>query len=154
MKPEYEKHLEAEINRALKGLPELPAPRTLAPRVMRAIEQRAQVPWYRQSWQMWPLALRAASLVLLLAVFGGICFAGWELRQTGIVVAAMHQVGGWLSGLSAIWNLVNVLLGAVVLVVKKLGVGFMVACVAAVALAYAMCFGLGTVYVRLALARR
>ena len=154
MNPNYEKQLEAEIDRALKGLPELAAPRTLAPRVMRAIEQRAQAPWYRQSWQMWPAAVRAAALVLLLALFGAICFAGWELRQTGIVVAATRQVGGWLSGVSTVWNTVSALLGAVVLVVKKLGIAFTVGCLAALALAYAMCFGLGTVYVRLALARR
>lgn len=154
MNSEYEKRLEREIDRELKGLPELGAPGTLAGRVMRAVEQRGRAPWYRQSWQMWPVALRVGSLALLLALFGGICLAGWELRHAAAVVAAGQEAGRWLSGLSSIWNLVTVLYGALTLVVKQLGIAFVIACGVAVALAYAMCFGLGTVYVRLALARR
>ncbi len=154
MSSEYEKRLEKEIDRELKSLPELQAPRALVPRVMRSIEQQTRVPWYRQSWQMWPVALRAASLIILLAFFAGICVAGWELRQTAIVAGAGHEAAGWIAGLSAIWNVLSVLLGAVALMAKHLGIGFMVACVVAVAIAYAMCFGLGTVYVRLALVRR
>ena len=61
MNSEYEKRLEAEIERELKGLPELTAPGTLVSRVMAAIEQRADRPWYRQPWQAWPVALRAAA---------------------------------------------------------------------------------------------
>ena len=59
MSQEYEKRLEAAIDRELKALQDLPAPRTLAPRIMAAIAARAPVPWYRQSWQMWPVPLRA-----------------------------------------------------------------------------------------------
>ena len=154
MKPEYEKELEAEIDRELKGLPELPAPDTLASRVMLAIESRAKVAWYRQPWQMWPAALRMGSLVLLLALFGGLCFAGWRLAQGEAFIGATREFGRWLSGVSALENTLNVLLGAVVLAVKQLGTGFIVAALAALAIGYAICLGLGTVCVRIAFARR
>jgi ABC-type amino acid transport system permease subunit len=154
MNPKYERELEAEIARELKGLPQLPAPRMLASRVMLAIEGRASVAWYRQPWQRWPVALRIGSLTILLALFGGLCFAAGRLAQGAVFVGAAHNLGQWLSNISALGNAVSVLLGAVTLAVKQLGTAFIVAALLAVAAGYAMCLGLGTVCVRLALARR
>jgi hypothetical protein len=154
MNEDYERQLEAEIDRALKGLRELPAPHSLISNVMAEIENRAHLPWYRQSWTMWPAPVRAISFMALLSLFSGICFGSWELVHGQNFAVAMRQVGGWFSGLSAVWNTINVLLGAAVVVVKNLSTGFMIGCVAALALGYAMCVGLGTVYVRLGLVRR
>jgi hypothetical protein len=154
MNPDYDKRLEAEISRELKALPELAAPATLVNRVMTTIEQRARVPWYRRSWQMWPVALQAAALVVLLALFGGLCLAGWELSQARATTLALYKAGEWFSGLGVIINTFGVLANAVLLAVEKLGTGFIVACLVAVALGYALCVGLGTVYFRLALAKQ
>jgi uncharacterized membrane protein len=153
MNPDYDKRLEAEISRELKALPELAAPDTLVNRVMTALEQRARVPWYRRSWQTWPVALQTASLVVLLALFGGLCLAGWELSQAEAATLALHRVGAWFSGLSVIGNTFNVLVSAAALAVKKLGTGFIIACLVLAGLAYALCVGLGTVYFRLAFAK-
>jgi len=154
MKPEYDEELEAMIDRELKGLPELPAPDVLASRVMSAIGNRAKVAWYRQPWQMWPAALRLGSLVLLLALFGGLCLAGWRLAQGEAFIGATHEFGRWLSSVSALGNTLSVLLGAVVLAAKQLGTGLIVAVLAAVAIGYLICLGLGTVCVRIAFAQR
>ena len=43
MDPNYEKRLEAEIDRVLKGLPELSAPRQLVLNVLAEIEQRLRI---------------------------------------------------------------------------------------------------------------
>jgi hypothetical protein len=154
MNPDYDKQLEAAISRELKALPELSAPGTLASRVMAAIEQRARVPWYQRSWQTWPVALQATSLVVLLALFGGLCLGGWQLSQTGTATLALHGVGEWFSGLIVIGNTFHVLVNAVLLAVKKLGTGVIVACLAVAGAGYAMCVGVGTVYFRLAFAKR
>jgi hypothetical protein len=154
MNPDYDKQLEAAISRELKALPELAAPGMLASRVMAALEQRARVPWCRRSWQRWPVAWQAAALVVLLVLFGGLCLAGWELSQAEATTFALHRVGEWFSGLSMIENTFNVLVSAAVLVVKKLGTGFIVTCLVAAGIGYAMCVGLGTVYFRLAFAKR
>ena len=154
MNPDYDKQLEAAISRELKALPELSAPTALASRVMAVIGQRARVPWYRRSWQTWPAALQAASLAVLLALFGGLCLGGWQLSQTGTATLALHRAGEWFSGLGVIGNTFNVLVNAAVLVVKKLGTGFIVACLVTVGTGYAMCIGVGTVYYRLAFAKR
>ena len=154
MQPEYERELEAEIDRELKRLPELSAPHTLVSRVRLAIEGRPDVAWYRQPWQMWPAALRIGTLVTLLVLFGGLCLAGQRLEHGEEFIGAAHRLGHWLSGVSALGKAVSVLLGAAVLAVKQIGAGCIVAALVAVALGYAMCLGLGTVCVRLAFARR
>jgi len=129
-------------------------PSALASRVMAAIEQCARVPWYRRSWQTWPVVLQASSLVVLLALFGGLCLGGWQLSQTGTATLALHRAGEWVSGLGVIQNTFNVLVNAAVVVVKKLGTGVIVACLVAVGAGYAMCIGAGTVYFRLAFAKQ
>ncbi|HTY86075.1 MAG TPA: hypothetical protein VMB80_01310 [Candidatus Acidoferrum sp.] len=150
MKPDHDQQLEAAINAELRPLPEMVAPAALSDRVMRAIEQRARLPWYRRSWQTWPVAWQASSFALLLALFGGLCLGSWELPQTHTPALALHRVGEWLSGLHMIGNTLDVLSRAALLVVKKLGAGVVAACLISMALGYALCVGLGTVYFRLA----
>jgi len=154
MNSEYEKRLESEIDRELRALPELIAPHSLFFRVMAAIESRLNLPWYRQSWQGWPLALRAVSLVILLGLFGGLCFATWRFSHTEAFAAAIQRPMSWLSGLGAILHAVTVVLSGLMLAVKQLGTAVIIGCLVALGLGYAMCVGLGTVYLRLALSRR
>jgi hypothetical protein len=154
MNAEYEKQLEASIRRELNTLGELEAPPEIARRVMRIIEQRVVAPWYCRSWQTWPVALQAASFAVLLALFGGLCLGSWELSQAKTTTLALHRAGEWLSGLNLIGNTFNVLVNAALLVVKKLGTGVIIAGLVIMGLGYAMCVGLGTVYFRLAFAKR
>ena len=154
MNLDYENKVEAEVDRELRSLPELMAPPTLVLRVMKAIELRLHLPWYRQSWQMWPMALRVASLVLMLALFGGLCFGSWKLAHTESFLALLQRAGGWFAGFGTIWHAVAALLNASVLAVKQLGIGFIIACGAALALGYGLCVTLGTYYVRIGMTRR
>jgi len=154
MNPDYEKQLEAAIDRELKGLGELSAPAMLASRIMRTLEQRAALPWYRRAWQTWPMVWQAVSLTALLVVFGGICFGVVEVFQAASTTAPAHQVGGWLASVGAVFKTLGVLAEAVVLAVRQLGMAVLIGCIVGIALAYAACLGLGTVWVRLAVARR
>jgi hypothetical protein len=154
MNLDNDRQLELAISRELKALPELTAPASVANRVLAAIELRLNVPWYRRSWVTWPLALRTASLAAMLALFGGLCLAGWELSRTEPIMSAMHRAGQWFSGLNTIGSVMNILAGSAALVVKKLGTTFIVACLVAAGLGYAIFLGLGTVYFRLAFAKR
>ena len=153
MNSNYDKQLESAISRELKALPEMNAPAAVANRVMAAIAQLRQVPWYRRSWETWPVALRMASLVVMLALFGGLCLAGGELWRTDTITQAMQRAGHWFSGFSTIGNVLGTLADSAVLVVTKLGTAFIVACLVAAGLGYATFLGLGTVYFRLALAK-
>lgn len=152
MNSDYDRQLEAEISRELKNLPDLRAPDSLVRRVTTALEWHSDLPWYRRSWQTWPASLQWPSLLVLLMLFAGLCFANWKLSHAETVVLAMRRVGNWFSAFSTIGNTLNVLWGSAILVVKKLGMGFTIACLVALGLGYAVCLGLGTIYMRVALA--
>jgi len=154
MNPQEDKQLEAAIGRELKALPELTAPVALTNRVMAAIELRRNMPWYRRSWTTWPGTLQVAAFATLLVVFGGLCLAGWELSHAQTLAQAQHQIGQRLSGFSALGNLLTSLASSVVLVGKKLGTPFWVACLFVAGLSYAVFLSLGTVYFRLAFGKR
>ena len=151
MSLDYEKQLEAVVDRELKGLRELTAPEALMSRIAAAIEQRSI--WYQRPWPMWPLGIQAASLLLLMALFGGLCFSSWKVSQVEGFTAALQRPLEWISGLGAMWHAFTVVLGSIALAIKQLHTGILFGLFAALALGYAMCLGLGTVYVRLGMAR-
>jgi hypothetical protein len=154
MNAEYEKQLEAGIRRELDALGELEAPPGIARRVMRVIQQRAALPWYRREWQTWPLALQGASLVGLLAAFAFICFGSSQLARFATLTAAAREVSGWFSLADATWNAVNVLANAMGLAFRGLGPAVLIGSAIMLLLSYATCLGLGSIYWRLAYARR
>ena len=152
MDPEYEKRLEGEVSRQLRGLPELPAPATLALRVMAAIEARERRRWFQNPWPLWPTPLRYAALLGLGLLFGGLCWAGWHLcrSETGTVVG--NELAKWLAAASALGRSLNLVGGLLVESVKNLKPAFLLGCLAAMAMAYGILVGLVTGYLRLGLA--
>jgi hypothetical protein len=154
MNPEYAKQLEAQIDRVLQHLPELEAPATLLPRVWAEIERRAALPWYRRAWVTWPVGLQAAALVVLAILFGGLCLGGWQITHSAEVADATQTAGRWFAGFTLVANTLSALGNALVLAVKQLGPIFLGACVVVGLATYLSCLGLGTAFVRLAVARR
>lgn len=154
MNSDYEQRLEAEIAREMRGLPELKAPMSLIPRVLMAIKQPAALPWYQQAWPKWPTRWRVASFGSLLTVFAGLCVAGWWLSHAGQLTLPAHEIGGWWTYFAVAWDTVRVLAESGVLIAKKLGTGFIVACLMVAVFSYSACIGLGTLFYRYAFARR
>ena len=146
--------MEAEIDRELKSLPDWRAPETLTLRVMAAIRQRARTPWYYQSWSAWPMPVQVSALAVSLALFGILCYAGWEFSQLPTVVDASQKVSGVFSLVNALVNALSVLLEAIFLAIKHLGTWFIFGLLTTLAIAYGGCMGLGSVYFKLAFARR
>src|SRR5262245_38476495 len=63
--------LERLVDRRLRQLPAPRAPRTLLPRVLAAVREWSERPWYQRAWLTWPVAWQIASasaLVLFVAV--------------------------------------------------------------------------------------
>lgn len=154
METPNEKQLAAEIDRELKALPELRAPESLMARVIMRIEHPVTVPWYRRSWQSWSLPVRMAAMGLLVAFLAALCFGTWGLSQSSGLALWVHELARSFSSLSAIWHAVDLIGGTFLLAVKQLGNAVLLAAVAAIALAWAACIGIGTVYFRFAFARR
>jgi hypothetical protein len=146
--------LEALVDRELKALPPLSAPPNLAPRILAAIAAQAEAPWYRRAWQTWPLPLQGASLAVLLALFGTLCFGGWRFSQTEAVVETSAKVGGVLSVFDLVFRTLGVLRDAGVQVIQHIGPGYVIGFAVMVLMAYAVCLALGSVCVRFAFARR
>jgi len=153
MYSEHDKQLEQQVDRALKALPDLAAPSTLAPRVMAILAARRELPWYRRSWEFWPPAVKALSLAIMIGGFGALCFAAWQLTQAAGYTVALEELGQRFAWLVTAWKTVLVLASAIAVVVKQLGTPFIAACCLALGVGYAICVGLGTICVRLAMAR-
>ncbi len=149
-----QKILEAEIDHALKSLPELSAPSSLLPRVMTSVARRARLPWYRQSWEFWPAPLRYAALLVLLGCFGALCFASWQLTRAAGVQLALQEVAQSFGGVLAVVKALGLVLNGLVLALKHVNTIVLFSCLAAFALAWTLFLGLGSACVKLALARR
>jgi hypothetical protein len=154
MSLDYDKKLEVEIDRELKALPEIAAPATLIARVMASIELRKALPWFRRAWHTWPTSLQGLFLVAMLTLFAGICFGGWEATHTATFGLAVHKLGGWFSSLNAIVTALNALAGVIVAMIKQINSAVLIGVLCAAGLSYALFLALGTMYVRLAFAKR
>ncbi|MGA2748264.1 MAG: hypothetical protein ABSG59_05760 [Verrucomicrobiota bacterium] len=148
MNPEQERQLEREIDRLLKELPDLPAPAGLISRTMDAI---ARTPPAR-GWAAWPATWRTAYLALACGMLAAI-FVGVLAVEPGIMAALRHPLARWAGGVECLWNALGALAGAAALVAEHLGNGFWLAALVMGLVAYAACVGLGTLFVRLALAK-
>jgi hypothetical protein len=153
MNTNHDPELERAVSRELKSLPELTAPAAIANRVMTAIERRSAVPWCRRSWGTWPAVWQGVALAMMLILFGGLCLGGWEVSRLEIVARGTSRAVQWLSELHSFANTINILAGSVVLAAKHLGTAFIITCLVAAGLTYALFLGLGTVCYRLALTK-
>ena len=154
MKTDYEKQLETAIDRELKALPELSAPKTLLPRVLASIQRQQRAPWYHQSWLQWPVPARVTVFALLAALFGGLCFGAWQVGQGDSLSAVVQPASGLLRGALTLWHAAVVLLESLILAVRSLGTWFLAGCLAIIMIGYASCLGLGSLWLRLAFAKR
>lgn len=149
MNPDYEKKLEAQVDAELKTLGDLTAPATLAPRVLRALEKRSLRPWYRQSWSTWPRGLQFASFASLALLFAGVFAAAWMITH-GVAGQGIGSLfGEWFRSAGVAFKVVEVVKESLVLALRHLGTGVIAGCIAMMALLWAACVGLGTLYVRL-----
>lgn len=144
--------LEQFVTRLSRRQPLRSAPTTLQARVMRELQARAALPWWRKSFVHWPLwsqalfvmaALLAAKLLLVLAdKIGGqwlahgevVAKSGVLVRDVSTIAAVGHDVSSQLFGL--------------------IPVPFVYGAVFVIALLYLMLFGIGvTTYKTLYAAR-
>jgi len=131
------------VHTALRALPARRAPASLEARVQAALERRAMVPWWHQSWSHWPQWVRAGFLLLCGALAGALVFGGIYL-QAGFDSAPVREA---LAPAAALVNRVlmlgHVFAGLGALMVRYIPTWFLYAIVAFVAGLYAMLFGLG-----------
>ncbi|MDB6167229.1 MAG: hypothetical protein JWM88_93 [Verrucomicrobia bacterium] len=153
MKPSPE-NLEKLIHETLRSAPPHRAPRTLESRVLAALEARAALPWWRQSFARWPLAARVAFIiasaglakVALMAVVW--VMAGFDASQFTNAFASQLA---WLETASAVVDGFREALGSIYRSIPPL---YLYGGLAFVATMYAALFGLGAAAYRTLIAQR
>ena len=153
MNESQEPLLAARIDRELRALPVLPAPKTLAPRVLAALAARQQAPWWRQSWAGWPPGIRMAFLAVSLGVAGLLVIVGLQLPTLGLATGALQTVAGWFAWIQAYVDPVWRIMEALWIGLKPAPPLLLWSVTAFIGLAYAMCVGLGTLGYRVAVNR-
>lgn len=135
--------LEEAIHRELKALPQLKAPSNLLPSVMAAIQARANLPWYRKSWQKWPRGLQLLSLGLGLVMVSAITgSAGWAW-QTWVSEPLSRLTTLASAELLSIWSVLQAFAGAMALAAKSMSSTVWITLGCLVAVSYAVCIGTG-----------
>lgn len=152
MNPKHENRLEAMIDRELKQLPELKAPETLMPKVMMRLAAKAAT--RKAGWQSWSKPMQWLSLAGLTLFFGALCWGAWVLLQSPEVSAAEQRVHSWYAGATLLWAAFGTVFQSLLLALRQLGTGYLLGLAAAALIGYAFVVGLGTVYLRVAFARR
>ncbi len=86
--------LDRLFDRTLHELPLRRAPLTLESRVIRELERRAALPWWRRSFAHWPLLARAGFVVICAALIR-LAFLGGATAVTGVrSLSWVREVGG------------------------------------------------------------
>lgn len=146
--------LEKLIHQTLRSLPERRAPRTLESRVMAAIEARAALPWWKQSFSRWPIAARCVFLLLSggfvkLALMAAVwVMAGFDSAQ---LATAFTTQFGWIGRLGDVVLNLGQLAG---LVFRSIPPLWLYGAVAIIGALYASLFGLGAAAYRFFYAQR
>lgn len=140
--------LEQLIHRELRALPPRRAPRSLEGRVLAALEHRASLPWWHQSWSYWPAAVRAAFLAFATGISTAAVVAVTLFSRGASAEALSAQVGQRLQIFSQLYAA-----GAWVadLTVRSFGAIpslWLYGALAAIVALYATFFGLGAVAYR------
>jgi hypothetical protein len=151
MDPEFDPKLESLIDAELKELPPVKAPASLAPRVLALLEQRARLPWWQRAWWDWPLAAKAAFLVLAVAL-AGLAGGGGVMIDQGVVDYS-QQVTERLTPVVSLWDPAQTLFEAAGLLWSKTGQPLLLFFLIGVGALYVICLGLGTACVRYAMKR-
>lgn len=153
MKPSPE-DLEKFIHQTLRSLPARRAPLSLESRVRAAIEARAALPWWKQSFAAWPVAARVAFLIgsagiAKLAIMAVVwAMAGFD---GALLANAFSTQFAWVQTVSGVFTAIGNFFGTVYRAIPPL---WLYGGLAAVAALYAALFGLGATAYRLLYANR
>jgi hypothetical protein len=94
---ESEREAELLLDRVLRDLPVRQAPSTLEGRVLRELQRRAALPWWRHSFSRWPAPARIAFVLTCVALVGLALVGGaWALADLGSTHAFSAMSRPWV----------------------------------------------------------
>ncbi len=136
-------NLEKFIHQTLRSLPDRRAPRSLESRVLAAIEARASLPWWKQSFAQWPIAARCVFILLSgglvkVALMATVWAVG-GFQSSGLATAVATQ----FSWVEAITGGVRGTVESFAIVLRNIPALWLYGALACVAAFYATAFSLG-----------
>lgn len=152
--PDNHEKLERIIHQTLRELPARRAPRALEQRVLAELERRAALPWWRKSFAHWPIAARAAFIVLStgvvkLALLAGVwVMAGFDTAQFR---DAFSKEVTWMESGLAVYHAIA---GFFDIMLRNIPPVWLYGTIAVVGATYFALFGLGAAAWRVFRARR
>ncbi|MDX1953544.1 MAG: hypothetical protein SFY81_15335 [Verrucomicrobiota bacterium] len=150
MNPKYEKQLEEVIDKHLKALPERQAPESMIPGVMAKLQERANRPTWQKPFIEWPRGFQMFFAVAMLGLLVGatfLCAKFWPELPTERVSATL---GGWFGKWTVLWDALDALGRAGLLVMKSVGTIGMICFFAFCTVMYLSCVGMGVAWYRIA----
>jgi hypothetical protein len=150
MRPSPESELEQAIDRELRELSELKAPETLVPRVLRAIAEREQLPWWSKSFAFWPAPARLLFLMLTSGLAVLLLYFTWGLSVGVTWESLAREVTELAARVDLARDVMTALGGAMVLLVRSAGSWLIWGGAVMVGASYLTAIGLGTVWHRMA----
>ena len=146
MQSDPDHKLATALDTELKKLPPVPAPASLAPRVLALLAAREAQPWWQRVWWEWPLTAKAAFLLIALALAGAAGGGGVMLGESATEYSL--NVTDKLGLLTPLWNMLLALVNVAQVLWDKLGQPYLLYLAAAGAAAYLVCIGAGTMFLR------
>jgi len=153
MKNHQEQELERLVERELKRLPDVPAPQTLVHRVMLAVQQRQQRPWWQRPWLTWPPGSQVASFFVLAASVGMVSHLAGLVHGGIDTISISHWPSEWAALFAPVGTTLKTLGLVLSIVLREIGQPVLLALGAAWVLCYLACIAVGTACFRLAFNR-
>lgn len=151
MKPSPEE-LEQLIHQTLRALPDRRAPRSLEGRVLAAIAARQALPWWKQSFAAWPIAVRIVFMVgscaLVAALAGAWMIYGADQPDVSALMARPLAI------VAALRELVHVVVGFGAMLLRHIPTLWLYGALAALFGMYVTLFGVGATAYRTLYANR
>ncbi len=138
--PESDKNLEQFIARTLRDQPPRRAPRSLEQRVLAELSRRAALPWWRQDFAHWPVAVRGVFLVASAALAAAFVWALAGLDTT----RALNSVAADFAWVSALRGVAASAITFGAIIIRGISPVWLYGGAAAIVGLYATLFGLGT----------
>lgn len=146
MNPSNPEDLEKLVHQTLRSLPDRRAPRSLEANVLAVIEAHQALPWWRQSFGYWPVAIRAVFLVFT-GVLAAILMALFlNVGPAFDTVASLSEAEKFLAQIKVLFEGIH---GTWVLLTRNIPLNWIYAAGALVVVLYAALIGLGATAYRL-----
>lgn len=147
--PEHrQEQLERWLAGELRALPPRRAPASLESRVLAAIAQHANLPWWKQHFLRWPLAARLGFLALAALIAQvSLQASAWlidALRASG----ASEAIANPARALRNDWSFIQSMNDIVQVVLNAIPAPWLYGTLAVVGLMYATLFGIGSIAFR------